>query len=65
MIICKNTIAKSVLAENRDLNSTKSGGDSHGYGHIIINKIVGDYDGMVEYFEEDGMFGIQVILPMK
>ena len=65
VIICKNTIAKSVLAENRDLNSTKSGGNSHGYGHIIINKIVGDYDGMVEYFEEDGMFGIQVILPMK
>ena len=65
VIICKNTIAESVLVNNRDLNSTKTGGDSHGYGHIIINKIVEDYDGMVEYFEEDGMFGIQVILPMK
>lgn len=65
IIICKNSIAKSVLAENKNLHSTKTGGNSHGYGHIIINKIVEDYNGMVDYFEEDGMFGVQVILPMK
>ncbi len=65
VIICKNSIGKSVLAENKDLHSTKVSGAEHGYGHIIINKIVADYNGMVDYFEEDGMFGIQVILPMK
>lgn len=65
VIICKNTIAESVLAKNKDLNSTKTADGTHGYGHIIINKIVQDYNGMVEYFEEDGMFGVQVILPMK
>lgn len=63
IIICKNTIANSVLKNNNELKSTKIDGDTHGYGHIIINKIVQDYNGMVDYFEEDGMFGVQVILP--
>ena len=65
VIICKNTIAESFLAKNKDLNSTKTADGTHGYGHIIINRIVQDYNGMVEYFEEDGMFGVQVVLPMK
>lgn len=65
IIICKNSISKSVLAENKDLHSTKIDGESHGYGHIIINKIVEDYNGMIDYFEEDGMFGVQIILPVS
>lgn len=65
IIICKNSISKSVLAENKALHSTKTRADSHGYGHIIINKIVEDYNGMVDYFEEDRMFGVQIILPIN
>lgn len=65
VIICKNTIAESVLVKNKDLHSTKKVDGSHGYGHIIINKIVEDYHGMVDYFEEDGMFGVQVVLPIS
>ena len=65
VIICKNTIAESVLVKNKDLHSTKKVDGSHGYGHIIINKIVEDYHGMVDYYEEDGMFGVQVVLPIS
>ncbi len=63
VIICKNTINESVLQSNRELKSTKASGDSHGWGHQIVAKIVSDYHGMVDYFEEFGMFGVQIILP--
>lgn len=65
VIICKNTIKESVLQNNRDLKSTKTPkGDSHGLGHQIVAKIVSDYHGMIDYFEEFGMFGVQIILPI-
>ena len=63
VIICKNTINESVLKNNRELKSTKASGHSHGWGHQIVAKIVSDYHGMVDYFEEFGMFGVQIILP--
>lgn len=63
VIICKNTIKESVLKNNKELKSTKISGDSHGWGHQIVAKIVADYHGMVDYFEEFGMFGVQIILP--
>ncbi len=63
VIICKNTINESVLKNNRELKSTKASGNSHGWGHQIVAKIVSDYHGMVDYFEEFGMFGVQIILP--
>ena len=64
IIICRNTIEKSVLQNNHNLASTKSEPDQHGMGHLIINRIVSDYNGIVDYFEEDGMFGVEIILPL-
>ena len=63
MIIFKNTIASSVLKTNPNLRSTKKDGSSHGYGHKIVEKIVKDHRGMIDYFEEGDMFGVQIILP--
>lgn len=63
IIICKNTVKKSVLKNNKELRTTKKSGDSHGWGHQIVEKIVSDYHGMIDYFEEFGMFGVQIILP--
>lgn len=63
IIICKNTIKESVLENNRELRTTKRSGGSHGWGHQIVEKIVSDYHGMIDYFEEFGMFGVQIILP--
>lgn len=63
IIICKNTVNGSVLKSNRALKSTKKGGDFHGYGTQIIAKIVSDYHGMIDYFEEFNMFGVQIVLP--
>lgn len=63
IIICKNTVGESVLGTNKEFKTTKSGGD-HGFGHSIIEKIVSDYNGMIDYFEETDMFGVQVVLPV-
>ncbi len=63
MIIFKNTIGKSVLKGNPDLRSTKKDDSSHGFGHKIVEKIVADHRGMIDYFEEGDMFGVQIIFP--
>ena len=64
IIICKNTIAESVLKNNKELASTKPNRDRHGLGHLIMEKVAKDYNGFVDYFEEDGMFGVEIILPL-
>lgn len=64
VIICRNTIEKSVLEHNKTLKSTKPGREGNGLGHKIIEKVVKDYGGMVGYFEENGMFGVEIILPI-
>jgi len=63
IIICKNTVESPVLSSNSELKTTKRSKDAHGFGTKIIAKIVSDYHGMVDYFEEFNMFGVQVILP--
>lgn len=63
MIIFKNTIGKSVLKTNPELRSTKKDSSSHGYGHKIVEKIVKNHRGMIDYFEEGDMFGVQIIFP--
>ena len=63
MIICRNTIEKSVLADNEKLDSTKNG-PNHGLGHIIIDTIATKYNGFVTYTEKDNLFCVQVTLPM-
>ena len=63
IIICRNTVEGPVLERNRFLTSTKNNAKEHGLGHKIVASVVESYDGIVSYFEEDGMFGTQVILP--
>ncbi|MBQ7378921.1 MAG: ATP-binding protein [Clostridia bacterium] len=63
IIICKNTIKESVLSNNRRLKSTKASPELHGIGHQIVEATVKKYHGLIDYFEEDGMFGVQIMLP--
>lgn len=62
-IVCKNTIEKSVLSNNSDLKTSKNDKDSHGMGHKIVENAVKKYGGMIEYFEEENIFGVQIFLP--
>ena len=61
-----------LLDDNHITNSTFDTGaqtilgaacGSSGYGHKIVEKIVKDHRGMIDYFEEGDMFGVQIILP--
>ncbi len=64
VIICKNTINESVLQKNKELKSTKDFGDLHGLGHQIVESTVQKYNGLVNYYEDDGMFGVQIVIPI-
>ncbi|MBR5286855.1 MAG: ATP-binding protein [Clostridia bacterium] len=63
IIICRNTIEKSVLEHNKNLNSSKCG-ENHGFGHIIVDTIARKYNGFVTYTETDNLFCVQVTFPI-
>ena len=65
VISCKNSIAGSVLDKNKNLLSTKSDKSSHGFGIPVIRQIVAKYDGMCEFYEEDSLFCVTIVLPNK
>ena len=61
-IVVKNSIDTSVLADNPDLKSTKPG-ENHGFGMVQIRKITEKYEGMMDIYEKNGMFVINVVYP--
>lgn len=61
-IVMLNSIDRSVLTDNRDLQTTKANKDIHGFGTKNIKHIVESHDGIINYFEEDGYFGCQIII---
>lgn len=63
IIICKNTIDKSVLQNNKEMKSTKDSPELHGIGHQIVETTVKKYSGLIDYFEDGEMFGVQIVLP--
>ncbi len=63
VIICKNNIESSVLAENKELKTSKKQKSGHGFGHQIIQDIAAKYNGFSDFYEENNMFCVQVILP--
>jgi sensor histidine kinase regulating citrate/malate metabolism len=65
IIVCKNTVGGSVLKNNKDLLSTKDSSELHGLGHRIVETTVKKYGGIVDYYEDGEMFGVQILLPIK
>lgn len=57
-----NSIQLSVLKNNKELKSTKSNADFHGYGVKTIKSIAKKYDGMAVFYEDGNMFYCQVIM---
>ena len=55
-ILMVNSIDESVLNGNKDLTTTKSDKEYHGYGVKNIKNIVEARHGMIDYFEENGYF---------
>lgn len=62
-ILIKNKIDSSVLKINPELVSQKPDNNAHGYGIKQIKSISSKYDGIVDVYEEDNMFCINIMIP--
>lgn len=62
-ILVKNKIDNSVLETNPELKSCKNNTEQHGYGIKQIKTIAEKYDGIVDIYEEDNMFCVNVMIP--
>jgi len=62
-ILIKNRVTGSILDANPDLHSTKPEKMLHGVGVPQIKNLAGKYDGLSDFFEEDGFFCACVMLP--
>ena len=70
VISVKNRISESVLEKNPELKSTKADGlpdgadgEKHGFGVLQIKEIVESYEGMTDFYEEDGFFIVNMFVP--
>lgn len=57
-----NAIDESVLKHNAELKTSKSDKQLHGIGKLSMRNIVEKYDGMMEFYEENGMFFVDLLL---
>lgn len=57
-----NSISKSVLNSNPELNTTKDKHELHGFGVQTIKTIADKYDGNVDFYEENLVFFCRVLL---
>ncbi|NDO18778.1 GHKL domain-containing protein [Lachnospiraceae bacterium MD329] len=61
-ILMMNSIDESVLENNKELSTTKEDKEKHGFGVKSIKLIVEKYDGIIQYFEENGYFYCDIII---
>ncbi len=59
-IFMKNSIDKSVLDTNKELSTTKSDKEYHGYGIKNVRNIVKSRHGMIDFIEENGCFCVDI-----
>lgn len=63
IILVKNTIHNSVLANNIQLNTNKKNQAEHGFGIETIRNIAGKYNGVFDCYEDSQTFYSKVVLP--
>ncbi len=59
----RNRLSASVLEKNPQLVSTKKEKGAHGLGVRQIKDIVESYEGLTDFYEEDGFFILNVYIP--
>lgn len=64
-IIVKNSIEKSVLENNSNLETSKKNKTSHGIGIRSVKSIVKKYDGMLQFYEEQNEFCCHILLDLN
>lgn len=61
-ITIANAIDSSVLKNNAELSTTKEDKKLHGLGTQSMQNIVEQYDGMIDYYEKNGMFIVDMMV---
>ena len=61
-ITVSNSVSSNVLEDNPDLATTKTQSSQHGFGTQVIQNIVSKYNGILEYYCENGMFSVSILL---
>ncbi|MGN1202905.1 MAG: sensor histidine kinase [Eubacterium sp.] len=61
-VLATNSIKTSVLENNTVLETTKSDKSLHGIGIKTIKALVEKYDGMIQFYEENGEFCCHIML---
>lgn len=56
VFIVTNSVLQSVMTNNPDMLSTKNDPEHHGFGILNMQDIVGKYDGMLDFSEQNGKF---------
>lgn len=64
-IIVKNLIESSVLQSNPKLVTNKSKRELHGIGLKSVKDVIGRYGGMMDLYEQDNFFIVDVWLPSE
>ena len=61
----KNKVTSSILKTNPNLITTKEDLFSHGFGISVIRGIAACYQGHEDFYEQDGYFCVQVLIPAE
>lgn len=63
-ILMKNSIHQSVLENNPQLSTTKNKKLEHGIGLKSVKDVVKKYEGMIDFYEKEGYFTVDIWLLM-
>lgn len=61
-VVLKNSIRESVLSKNPKLHTKKADKKLHGIGLNSVREIVEKYDGLIDFYENNNMFIVSIML---
>lgn len=63
-IVVRNTIEHPVINKNRFLKTKKENKSIHGWGLRSVSDIVNKRNGMIDFYERNKMFYVDILIPM-
>lgn len=64
-LVVRNTIAASVLKKNQELKTEKANKKPHGWGLRSVTDLVSKRNGLIDFYEKEGMFYVDILLPIE
>ena len=64
-LVVRNTIAASVLKKNQELKTEKANKKLHGSGLRSVTDLVSKRNGLIDFYEKEGMFYVDILLPIE